>query len=532
MDFQSVKFLSLLDLQGYCDNCPTVATLRTQLSAIEEEVLELRVENAQLKIENEEMNRLWDEHKSLLDEAREKEIRQKTNQPSSKGSLADQQKRMAKVREKRKKRKENSVRSQFRSRKPRRSKGGQTGHTGYGMSLPKDAEKQCVRHYPGQCKECAFREGCFSSMTRQERRHVVDLQIRVIDTQHETMTGKCPVSWERLCGIFPESVTSSKQYGKNVSAYASLLYYRGNMSYETTTEILNEMGVPISTATVYSKLAELAHQPSVQRALNILHQQLIESHTLHADETSLNINASPHWVHALCSPTAVHYHVSQQRGVKGMLDGNVLSNPVNILVHDCWASYWHPSLSVKRHAVCNAHLIRDLDDVTTLDPGAHWAALMIDLLLRTNKACKAARARNKASLPRYKQKLIRRRYEELLTLGEARHPRTIGKQGKKRVKQPLAVRLLARLRKYEDAILLFIEDLQVPFTNNLAEQIIRLVVMREKASGYFATLAGAQDYLAMMSLQETARRRSMSAFEAIKLCQADRAEEIVLTPAA
>ena len=112
------------------------------------------------------------------------------------------------------------------------------------------------------------------------------------------------------------------------------------------------------------------------------------------------------------------------------------------------------------------------------------------------------------------------------------HPRTIGKQGKKRVKQPLAVRLLARLRKYEDAILLFIEDLQVPFTNNPAEQIIRLVVMREKASGYFATLAGAQDYLAMLSLQETAKRRSMSAFEAIKLCQADRAEEIVLTPAA
>ena len=56
------------------------------------------------------------------------------------------------------------------------------------------------------------------------------------------------------------------------------------------------------------------------------------------------------------------------------------------------------------------------------------------------------------------------------------------------------------------------------------------MVMREKVSGYFATTRGAENYLAMLSLQETAKRRGMSYFSAIKLCLADRAEEIVLAP--
>ena len=526
----STKFLSLLDVQSLCDNCPRVAELNARIKALEEENVSIRAENAHLKGENQEMNRLWDEHKSSLDEAREKEIRGKTNTPSSRESLADKTARMAKVRKKREKKNQNSLRHQVRGRKPRNRKGGQKGHTGHGMSLPKNAEQKVVLHYPGQCMECAFREECFPSMVKKELRHVVDLQISVIDTQHKTMTGQCPISGENLCGIFPPSVTASKQYGENLLAYAALLYYRGNLAYETIAEILNELGIPISASSVCSRIAELPRCPSVQRSLGILRQQLPESYTLHADETSLDVNAELHWVHTLCSPTAVHYHLARNRGATGMFEGNILNKPVNVLVHDCLSSYWNEALSVKWHAVCNAHIIRELANVVKLDPRAVWALLMIDLLLRANEACKTARSRNKASLPPYKQKAIRRTFEELLAQGEKMHPPRIDSTKKGRVKQPLAVNLPARLRKYEDAILRFIEDLKVPFTNNRAEQSIRRVVMREKVSGYFATPTGAQGYLAMLSLQETGKRRGMSYFSAIKLCQADRAEEIVLAP--
>ena len=176
-------------------------------------------------------------------------------------------------------------------------------------------------------------------------------------------------------------------------------------------------------------------------------------------------------------------------------------------------------LSTAWHAVCNAHIIRELPHGEKRDPEAAWALLMRDLLLRANEACTTARSRNKASLPPYKQKAIRRRFEELLAQGEKRHPRRTDSSNKRRIKQPLAVNLLDRLRRRADAVLCFIKDLKVPFSNNPAEQTLRRVVLREKVSGYFATPTGAQDSLAVLSLQKTGNRRGVSAFSVIKLCQ-------------
>ena len=530
MAFQSTKFLSLLDVQSFCANCPPATVQTSRIRDLKKEVDVLIAENLQLKADNAEMRRLWEEYQSLLDESKEKAIRETTNKLSSKESLAEKTERMATVRKKRReeeeerqsKDKENLLRDQQRRRQRQRSKGGQAGHKGHGMSLPKDAETLVVSHFPEQCMGCAFRESCFPSMRVEKRCHVVDLQIQVIDMQHEVMSGKCPVWGERLCGTFPRSITSSKQYGDNVAAYDALLYYQGKMSFESASTILNALDVPFSPDTVCGKIMDLPKHPSVQRSMAIQGQQLLAAPAQHVDETSLDVNAELFWVHAICSPTAAHYHLSAHRGVKGMLEGNVLTNPVNVVVHDCWAPYWNPALVVGNNAVCNSHIIRELEDVVKLGPGAHWAQLMIVLLLRANNACKNARSRGKTSLPRYKQKLIRRRYEELLRKGEARHPRRVKKSGKRRVKQPLAVNLLVRLRKREDDILRSSVGLRVLFTNNMAEQAIRPLVQREKESGYFATIQGAQGYLIMLSLLETAKRPGTGIFEAIKLCQADR----------
>ncbi len=94
-----------------------------------------------------------------------------------------------------------------------------------------------------------------------------------------------------------------------------------------------------------------------------------------------------------------------------MLEGNILNNPVNVLVHDCWAPYWNPALDVGEHAVCNAHIIRELENVVKLAPGAHWALLMTDMLLRANNACKNARDRGCFATIRNPQK----RHEEFPT---------------------------------------------------------------------------------------------------------------------
>lgn len=138
MAFQSTKFLSLLDLQSFCANCPTATVQAVRIRDLEKEVAVLKAENLQLKADNAQMRRLWEEYQSLLDESREKAIRETTNKPSSKGSLAEKTERMAKVRKNRREReeeeetekqkqskaKENSLRDQQRRRQRQRAKGG------------------------------------------------------------------------------------------------------------------------------------------------------------------------------------------------------------------------------------------------------------------------------------------------------------------------------------------------------------------------------------------------------------------------
>ena len=59
MAFQSTKFLSLLDLQSFCANCPTATVQAVRIRDLEKEVAVLKAENLQLKADNAQMRRLW-----------------------------------------------------------------------------------------------------------------------------------------------------------------------------------------------------------------------------------------------------------------------------------------------------------------------------------------------------------------------------------------------------------------------------------------------------------------------------------------
>ena len=59
----------------------------------------------------------------------------------------------------------------------------------------------------------------------------------------------------------------------------------------------------------------------------------------------------------------------------------VLPEFKGIAMHDCWASYWnYPDI---QHAVCCAHLLRELTGIDENHPEQKWASAFIDLLLET-----------------------------------------------------------------------------------------------------------------------------------------------------
>ena len=65
--------------------------------------------------------------------------------------------------------------------------------------------------------------------------------------------------------------------------------------------------------------------------------------------------------------------------------------------------------------------------------------------------------------------------------------------------------LLIRLHKFKGDVLRFLCDFTVPFTNNEAEQDLRMMKVKMKISGGFRTMAGARTFARIRSVISTAR---------------------------
>jgi transposase len=97
-------------------------------------------------------------------------------------------------------------------------------------------------------------------------------------------------------------------------------------------------------------------------------------------------------------------------------------------------------------------------------------------------------------------------------------PPLVQKAGSRGRKKPRpGHNLLIRLRDFRDDVLRFLTDFEVSFTNNQAEQDLRMMKLRMKISGSFRTIEGAQVFTDIRSVISTARKHGLNILEIITL---------------
>jgi transposase len=160
--------------------------------------------------------------------------------------------------------------------------------------------------------------------------------------------------------------------------------------------------------------------------------------------------------------------------------------------------------------LCNAHHLRELKALIELD-GEAWATPMRDTLIAANAAVRKARDSGASALAPDQVHALVDRYWEAVREGLAFH-RALpnlerSPQSRGRLKHRPGFNLLTQLKTFKDDVLRFLVDFDVPFTNNLAEQDIRMTKVKMKISGAFRTLAGAKNFACLRSIVSTARKQ-------------------------
>ena len=178
------------------------------------------------------------------------------------------------------------------------------------------------------------------------------------------------------------------------------------------------------------------------------------------------------------------------------------------------------SLETVDHAFCNAHLLRELQAVCEFDKEP-WAEALRATLLDANEAVRNAKAQGAPALAPETIKAFEDRYWAAVREGLALH-RSLpafdpSMNPKKRKKQRPAHNLLIRFKTFKEATLRFLTDFAVPFTNNLAEQDLRMMKVKTKISGGFRTPQGAADFARLRSVISSARKQGFNILKALTL---------------
>jgi transposase len=344
-----------------------------------------------------------------------------------------------------------------------------------------------------------------------EVRQVIDIKITKTVTEYRAhiLKGK---GGKRYMAKFPEGVTQPIQYGNSIKTMAVYMSQYQLIPYNRVQDFFtNEFKISMSMGTLFNFNKDAYDR--LEEFDEITKEKLKKSTRVHADETGININKEKFWLHTACNDKWTHFYPHEKRGSEAIDAIGILPNFKGVLCHDHWKSYYTYTNCL--HSLCNAHHIRELQGV--IDNNKHgWAQEMQDYLCTTNEEVQAAGG----VLSEEAQAEKRKKYREILARGDIESPPPIrdpNLKKKGRLKKEKHRNLLERLRDYEDDVLRFMTSKDIPFTNNLGENDLRMTKVQQKISGCFRALEGAKIFCRVRGYLLTCQKHSLNATEALEI---------------
>ena len=395
-----------------------------------------------------------------------------------------------------------------------KKQGAQEGHEGVCLSIISNPD-HTENHMHSDCEGCPYHDACLEKACIKETRHEIDAVVTVDVTAHNLFSvPECPLHGGSRTGHFPADIKAAVQYGKNLQAMVVAFNTVGAVSINRTHEILASVfNIPRATGTIKNMVTRCAD--SLKGTHEKIRLKMTTRGLIHCDETGTRVDGKTWWVHNASDRDYTYLTINKKRGRIGMDEAGVLPHARGIIVHDCWGSYWqYPDVT---HAICCAHLLRELNGVIENHPEQTWAPKFRRLLLDMKKSRDEAVQEHRDELSMQQLSKFDTEYDDIIKTAYEENPlpeTSAKKRGRK--KKSKVLNLICRLDNYKASVCLFIKNLCVPFDNNQAERDLRMVKVKTKVSGCFRSEEGAQEYLTIMSYIGCANKHHINAFTAIR----------------
>ena len=381
-----------------------------------------------------------------------------------------------------------------------RVSGGQKGHVGSTL-LQVENPDETLFHQVSECRNCQTPLAARTA-DELEKRQVFEIpDPKLVVVEHLCEKKICPECGSLNEASFPAGVENTVQYGPRIKGLMTYMQQYQLLPYERLSEFFKDIfGASISQGTLFN-----TNKTAYKNLSNFeekTKELLINSPVLHGDETGLVVKGKLHWLHTVSSDRVTFYSIHAKRGREATDAAGILPHFEGTLVHDCWASYFSYNF---RHALCNAHLLRELNGIIETDEHS-WAKQMHALLIKANadtKVCEDGLSEEQI------EKFVAA-YKAIVSVGLNE---TGGVAPAERTR---ARNLLHRFVLRENQVLLFLKDPKVPFDNNQAERDIRMVKVKQKISGCFRSEEGASYFARIRGFISTAKKQGENILDALE----------------
>lgn len=378
-------------------------------------------------------------------------------------------------------------------RKPSGKKpGGQKGHEGYRLSRSSTPD-EIIDDTPSYCTNCG------ESLADAER--VLDYVTQVVSIPELKPVIKEIRHYVMICKKCGERVRTAPRHRSNDVVYdasvKSLVVYLSVaqfLPYGRIASFLREVfGLSPSEGSLVNWVSEAKR--NAQPIVGKIKEYIMTSSVVGFDESGCYCNKRLDW--AWIAQT-VYYTLlfrANGRGSKVLEDRFGDSLERMTAVTDRHSAYF--ALHFLNHQVCLAHLLRELQYLSELNPEQDWSEQIADLFRE------AIHKRNDNPTDIIDKSSWIERLDSLLK-------QNVCELGKK------FDTLKKGLIKCRDYIFNFLEDSMIPSDNNASERGIRKLKIKLKNSCTFRSDFGADAFLELHSVIETAKKHNKTPFNAIQ----------------